>query len=108
MWWHISGREMSNGDWNDGFTMPFGMILRGDMILDRDVDGSRISDATFVILFNPTDADVVCKLPDLEKYGGSAWEVVDVADGSILTNSQLDVNRVELRRHTMTALQLQP
>ena len=106
MWWHHSGREMTDEDWSNGTALPFGMILRGDMILDRDSNGTAIFDSTFVVLFNSGDQSTIFNLPDPAVFGGVQWKLVEAAEGSIIHNGRIGEDRVELRRHAMTALEL--
>lgn len=106
-WWHFSGREMEGGDWTDPTSVCFGMILRGDMIADRDASGDPIQDDTFVVLFNPSGETATCILPDPQFYGGKVWQLVDEAEGSVQGGAGRVGRSIELRRHLMTVLVLE-
>ncbi len=105
-WWHFSGREMTGDDWAKTEAARFGMILRGDMIVDRDSQGNRLTDDTFLVLFNPSGDAAVCVLPDPKAYNGKGWEVVDEAEGSVPRDGQVVDGTIELRRHVMSVLEL--
>jgi glycogen operon protein len=63
-WWHIEGREMEGPDWYQHDLKAFGMLLRGDRIFDTDERGQQRSDETFLVLFNASDEEVQCTLPE--------------------------------------------
>jgi glycogen operon protein len=49
---------MTESQWNTRFTRCFGMRLGGDAILEWDEQGRRVTDDTFLILFN-ADAEAI-------------------------------------------------
>ena len=44
--------EMSDDDWDAGFARSVGLFLNGDAIADRDRRGQRVTDDSFLLLFN--------------------------------------------------------
>jgi glycogen operon protein len=57
-WLRPDGLEMTESQWNTRFTRCFGMRLGGDAILEWDEQARRVSDDTFLILFN-SDAEAI-------------------------------------------------
>jgi len=75
MWWHPTGREMTADDWGRPDQMAFGMLLRGDRIEGLSIDGERLEDGTFLLLFNGWSEPVPFKLPGKEAGSPSLWNV---------------------------------
>jgi isoamylase len=72
-WLRPDGGEMTEEQWNSGFTRCFGMRLGGDAMLEWDEYGERILDDTFLILFNGDPATVSFTLPLSKPEVG--WEL---------------------------------
>ncbi|NNE35330.1 MAG: glycogen debranching enzyme GlgX, partial [Rhodothermales bacterium] len=104
MWWHPEGREMEEEDWLDQDLNAFGMLLRGDKILDVDSHGRMVRDETFLILFNSESHTVDFALP--KDYAGfpSVWTVIKGARKSVSKNSYGPSDKVALKSHLMTIL----
>jgi isoamylase len=66
-WFRPDGREMTENDWKAGFSKSLGVFLNGDALPDPDPRGRRISDDSFLLLFNAHHEDVTFILP------GKAW-----------------------------------
>jgi isoamylase len=66
-WFRPDGQEMENGDWDNGFAKSLGVFLNGDALPDPDLRGRRVTDDTFLLLFNGHHEDVTFVLP------GRAW-----------------------------------
>ena len=57
------GPEMTPDDWQTGFAKSLGVFLNGDALPDPDRRGHRISDDSFLLLFNAHYEDVTFVLP---------------------------------------------
>jgi len=76
-WFKPDGTEMTGQDWDSG-AAAVGVFLNGDAITDRDRRGQRISDDSFLLLFNGNDEPAEWTLPG--PWGGP-WELVlDTSD----------------------------
>jgi isoamylase len=102
VWLNPDGDVMSQEDWDNGWARSLYVFLNGDAIPDPDSRGNRVTDDSFLLLFNAHFEPVEFKLPEAEY--GEAWEmvvntaaplVVLVEDESILKPS--DVLQVEPR-----------
>jgi glycogen operon protein len=88
-WYKPDGAEMGDDDWDAGAAQSVGIFLNGDAITDRDRRGQRVTDDSFLVLFNAHADPVDWTLP---KQWGQWWEVVaetadPVRDGEILESS---------------------
>jgi isoamylase len=73
-WFRPDGQEMETDDWETGFAKSLGVFLNGDALPDPDRRGRRLTDDSFVLLFNAHDGEVPFVLP------GGAWGQLWVAD----------------------------
>src|SRR5262249_39189779 len=73
------GAEMGDDDWDAGSAPSVGMFLNGDAITDRDRRGQRVTDHSFLLLFNAHSEAIEWTLP--KQWGGS-WELVVDTDAS--------------------------
>jgi glycogen operon protein len=85
-WCRPDGEEMSDEDWEAGYAHSVGVFLNGEAITDRDPRGQRVTDESFLLLFNAHSETIEWTLP---KQWGSWWEqVLDTAgpdqDGVLL------------------------
>jgi glycogen operon protein len=62
-WFRPDGQEMAPDDWQTGFAKSLGVFLNGDALPDPDRYGNRVSDDTFLLLFNAHLDDVTFMLP---------------------------------------------
>jgi glycogen operon protein len=63
VWWiRADGRRMTNRDWEAGGGV-LGVFLNGHELPDLTVDGRRIEDDSFLVLFNATPEDIRLTLP---------------------------------------------
>jgi isoamylase len=77
-WFKPDGAEMCDDDWDAGSLRAVGIFLNGEAITDRDRRGQRITDDSFLLLFNAHADPVDWTLP---KQWGQWWEViVETAD----------------------------
>jgi isoamylase len=77
-WFRSDGNEMSEEDWNQGFAKSIGIFLNGKAIAAPDLNGERVLDDIFLIVFNPHYDSIPFRLP--EKKWGEKW--VPVMDTS--------------------------
>jgi glycogen operon protein len=68
-WFRPDGAEMTPDDWNTGFAKSLGVFLNGDALPDPDRRGHRLTDDSFLLLFNAHWEDVIFLLP-----GGASGE----------------------------------
>ena len=54
---------MTPGDWQTGFAKSLGVFLNGDALPDPDPHGRRVTDDSFLLLFNAHYGDVAFLLP---------------------------------------------
>ena len=66
-WFRPDGAEMTTRDWETGFAKSLGVFLNGDALPDPDPRGQRLSDDSFLLLFNGHHGDVAFVLP------GGGW-----------------------------------
>jgi isoamylase len=89
-WYKPDGTEMGDDDWDAGSAQSVGLFLNGDAITDRDRRGQRVTDDSFLLLFNAHGDPIDWTLP---KQWGQWWELVaETADpgreGEALENSE--------------------
>ncbi len=73
VWLKASGEVMSQEDWDNGWARSLGVFLNGAAIPDPDTRGNRVTDDSFLLLFNAHFETVDFTLPEQEY--GEAWEV---------------------------------
>ena len=70
-WFRPDGRKMTQRDWHHGNAHVLGVFLNGDAILDETPHGERITDDSFLLLFNAGHEDMTFTLP-VRRFG-AAW-----------------------------------
>jgi len=79
-WCRPDGAEMGDDDWDALSASAVGLFLNGAAITDRDRRGQRVSDDSFLLLFNAHGDAIDWTLP---KQWGRWWELVtETADPS--------------------------
>ena len=73
-WLQPDGQEMDDESWGAAFVRSFGMLLGGDAMMEWDDAGRRVSDDTFLLLFNAAENDVPFVLPATPTP--ARWEAV--------------------------------
>jgi glycogen operon protein len=73
VWLNSTGEVMSQEDWDNGWARSLGVFLNGAAIPDPDARGNRVTDDSFLLLFNAHYEPVDFALPEQEY--GEAWEV---------------------------------
>jgi isoamylase len=71
-WCRPDGVEMSDDDWETGYARSVGVFLNGEAITDRDRRGQRVTDQSFLLLFNADHQSIDWVLP---KQWGDHWRV---------------------------------
>ncbi len=87
-WWHPSGRQMTQADWQSDREEPLGLLLDGRMD-DFDHRGHRLRDDTFFVVFHAGDRPrrFACPRPQC-----GVWELDwSTAEGAALTKLSLFV-----------------
>jgi len=103
-WFKPEGSEMSDVDWNEWFAKSFAMFLNGEG-LAPDERGRRVTDASFLLLFNAHVDTVAFKLPGAP--WGSRWQpVLDTADDGKTAGDPVAAG-TELQRIGLSLLVLQ-
>ena len=69
-WWHPSGREMTQTDWNAPGTSSFAMLLCGSAFDEMDARGRAREDDTFLVLFHGAKPEpfVLPPPPDADRW----------------------------------------
>ncbi|GAA0608578.1 glycogen debranching protein GlgX [Sporichthya brevicatena] len=62
-WFRADGVEMSPADWQAGYAKSLAVYFNGEALPDPDPRGRRITDDTFLLLFNAHHDQVVFQLP---------------------------------------------
>ncbi len=73
-WFTPDAQEMAEEDWEAGFGKSVAVFLNGDGIPDRNARGERVTDDSFIMIFNAHDGSIDFTLP-VSEYGAK-WEVV--------------------------------
>ncbi|SDG53061.1 glycogen operon protein [Sinosporangium album] len=69
-WLTPAGEEMTDADWNVGYARSLAVFLNGDSITEPDRRGRRISDDSFLLLFNAHHETITFTIP---KDYGDLW-----------------------------------
>ncbi len=78
-WFRADGSEMTDDDWREGLAKTLGVFLNGAAIPDLDSRGQRVTDDSFLVLFNAHHEAVEFELPD-EHFGERWVKLLDTAD----------------------------
>ncbi|MDQ4065078.1 MAG: glycogen debranching enzyme, partial [Actinomycetota bacterium] len=70
-WFDPSGEEMTEEQWNQGFARTIGVFLDGEQSAQRGPRGERITDDSFLLLFNAHDGAIGFTLPSPQ--WGDEW-----------------------------------
>jgi len=72
-WLRPDGQEMTDEEWNSD-VRAFGILLGGDAMMEWDEEGERVTDDTFLLLFNGAPEPAAFTLPSTPTPAN--WEVV--------------------------------
>ncbi|MEV8503615.1 glycogen debranching protein GlgX [Actinoplanes sp. NPDC051475] len=104
-WLRRDGEPMTAQEWTAQSGMTMTVFLNGHGIPERDALGEAITDASFLVLFNPLPENVTFTVPP--RAYGRTWEtVVDTAD-PLLANRKKTVRAagtLDVGGHTMVVL----
>ena len=104
-WLRRDGEPMTGDDWNAQSGMTMTVFLNGHGLPERDALGEAITDASFLLLFNPLGDQVTFTLPPRDF--GRTWEVVvNTADPLLATRRKTARagGVVEVGGHTLVVL----
>ena len=96
---------MADGDWADGFAQSLMVFLNGDAISEPDPRGERITDDSFLLLFNAAEHDVDFNIAP-PGYGEHWQPVLDTADPALPPGDADAVKAGEVIRMTSRSLRL--
>ena len=77
-WFTLAGEEMTDHDWDAGFAKSLTVFVNGRAISEPDRRGGRISDDSFLLLFNASEQDLVFTIPP-RRYGQRWAKALDTA-----------------------------
>src|SRR4030095_600283 len=79
VWLRADGLEMANGDWADTSRRPFGMLLDGQNILERDARGEPVTGDTLLVFFKHSAEAHTVTMPPWR--AGARWtRLIDTAE----------------------------
>jgi glycogen operon protein len=73
-WFKPDGAEMSDEDWESGFAKSVCVFLNGEGIREPDTRGERLTDQSFLLLFNAHHEALEFSIPD--RPGTERWHIV--------------------------------
>ena len=73
-WYRPDGQEMTDGEWNSGYTRSLGMLLNGGIMDEWDRRGRHLHDDVFLLLLNAHHEPIPFAVPGLES--DPPWHVV--------------------------------
>ncbi|MBE0479797.1 MAG: glycogen debranching protein GlgX [Dehalococcoidia bacterium] len=86
-WLRGDGHEMTDQEWESSWVRALGMLLAGNALNDVDIEGSRISDDTLLLILNSHHEDVSFTLP---LGSGLSWRtVIDTTQGMAVENEEI-------------------
>ena len=102
-WFRPDGQEMTPDGWQTGFVKSLGVFLNGDTLPDPDRRGRRLSDDTFLLLFNAHYDEISCLLPG-EKMGQQWLTDLDTAASSTRPETRLAGTAVAVAAYSLQIL----
>jgi glycogen operon protein len=104
-WLNPGGDEMTEQQWNDGYAKSIGVFLNGDEIATPGPHGERITDDSFLLLFNAHHEPKNFIVP-LGNFGRS-WNVVIDTNQPLLDEGELSYKAgegIELEARSLVVL----
>ncbi len=95
-WFRPDGHRMTTKDWSSRGS-AIGLFLNGETIPNLGPQGQRITDASFLLLFNPSGDDCEFTLP--RRYMGEGW-VLEVSSAQ----PQLAAGALRYEPHTVAVV----
>ncbi len=78
-WFRPDGTEMGDEDWQEGRAKSLAVFLNGEAIPDLDARGERVTDDSFLVLFNAEADSMDFVLPE-QRFGERWVKLLDTAD----------------------------
>ena len=78
-WFDLSGEEMTDEQWSEGYAKSIGVFLNGDELPDPGPHGEQLTDASFLMLFNGAESSMPFVLP-ADRWGERWATVIDTND----------------------------
>jgi glycogen operon protein len=78
-WFDLSGDEMTEEQWSEGFAKSIGVFLNGDELPDPGPHGEKLTDESFLVLFNGAEDPMPFVLPS-DRWGETWATVIDTND----------------------------
>ena len=101
-WWHPSGREMEERDWNEGRRTTFGMLVCGRAFHEAGPDGRTRHDTSVLVLFFGRRPER-CTLPPVPD--DARWRVAFSTDG-LESGSELEPGaRIDAEEDALVVLE---
>jgi glycogen operon protein len=104
-WLTPAGERMTDADWNAGYAKSLGVFLNGEAITEPDPRGRRVSDDSFLLLFNAHADPVGFTLPGIEF--GERWEYTLDTDDPVRARDRQAAkarDRVDVAGHSLIVL----
>jgi len=106
-WFQPSGEEMSDEDWNAGYTQCLGVRLPGDLIGDVNERGDPITGDSIVLLVNAHHEPIPFTLP--LRGAEQEWErLIDTADPEAKSIKRKGGEQYEIQGRSMVILRSKP
>ena len=101
-WFQPSGEEMSGQDWEVGYARSLGVFING-AFLGLDDRGQRITDDSFLLLFNAHNEPVEFRLPD--QTFGREWNIKITTQAELETSSTVAAGtQIMIGAHAMVVM----
>jgi glycogen operon protein len=84
-WFRPDGRRMTIADWSRGDAFALGVFLNGEEIPGLEADGERVSDESFIVLFNAWRDPVTFVLPPA-RFGRRWVHELSTAEPALAAN----------------------
>ena len=81
-WFLPDGLEMAEHNWNEDYAKSLAIYLNGQGLRSTDMEGNKITDDSFYLMFNAHDEAIEYQLPN-ERYGKEWLRVLDTAAQNI-------------------------
>ncbi len=107
-WFKPDGKEMTDEDWNAGYTKSLALRLAGDAIGETDEKGRSIVDDTLLILLNAHHGPLAFTLPAHKR--GVRWQ--PILDTTVAAGNEKSIftlkggERFELEARSITVLRI--
>ena len=102
VWLTPAGEVMTDADWEASYAKSLAAFLNGDAISEPDPRGGKITDASFLLLFNAHSKPLTFTLPEAGYAAG--WEVIiDTASG-VPGAIHPPKKEIEVRDHAVVVL----